>query len=90
VHWCLSEGVKSPGIGVADSWELPYRCCELNPGPFEEQSLTPEPSLQPDLLVLVFYIHVCLCKGVRSSGTRVTDCLSLPSSFRLSPNIQER
>ena len=47
VHWC--EGIRSPGTGFSDSYELPCGCWELNPGPREEQSvlLTAEPSLQP-------------------------------------------
>jgi hypothetical protein len=38
------EGIRSPGTGVTDSFEV-----ELNPGPLEEQPrlLIPEPSLQP-------------------------------------------
>jgi hypothetical protein len=36
---------------------LPCRCLELNLGPLQEQQvlLTPEPSLQPDFIVLTLY-----------------------------------
>ena len=32
VHWC--EGVRFPGTGVTDSYEMPCGCWELNPGSF--------------------------------------------------------
>ena len=40
---CLCETIRSSGTGVEDSFELPCRCWELNPG----WELTTEPSLQP-------------------------------------------
>ena len=58
----LHEGFGSPGIGVSDSCELPYRCWELNPGPLEEQPvpLITEPCpealkyFQKDILLMKF------------------------------------
>ena len=56
VHWlvfceqvCLYKGVRSPGIGDTDSYEVPCGCWELNLGPLEGHPmlLTDEPSLQP-------------------------------------------
>jgi hypothetical protein len=49
LHVCLCEGVRSPGTGVTDIYELPCECWELNLGPLEKQPalLTTEPSLQP-------------------------------------------
>lgn len=46
MHWC--EGIRCPGTGTTDSYELPCRGWELHPGPLEEQSevLPTEPSLQ--------------------------------------------
>lgn len=45
----LEEHIGSPGMGVTDSWDLPYGCQELNPNPLGEQSVlsTSETSLQP-------------------------------------------
>lgn len=47
--WKAEEGIRFPGIGVIDSYELPYGYWELNPRPLEEQYmlLTTEPSPQP-------------------------------------------
>jgi hypothetical protein len=44
---CLCEGVRTPGIGIIDCYELPCRCWELNPDPLQEQPvlLTTDPSL---------------------------------------------
>jgi hypothetical protein len=43
------EGVRSPGTGVTDRYELLCGCWELNPVPLEEQPVlsTTKPSLQP-------------------------------------------
>ena len=56
------------GTGITDSYELPCRCWELNPGPRQEEQpvlLTMEPSLaQRDILASgIFYIfrdYYCL------------------------------
>lgn len=44
----LEEGVRSPGTGVRDSYELPRECWGENPGLLEERLvlLTTEPFLQ--------------------------------------------
>lgn len=40
LHMCLcEEGVRSPGTGIVDSYELPWRCWELMPSPLEEQQV---------------------------------------------------
>jgi hypothetical protein len=45
----MYEGVRSPGTGVMDSYELLCGCWELHAGPLEEQPvlLTAELSFQP-------------------------------------------
>ena len=45
----LCEGAESPETVIADSYEPPCGCWEMNTGPLEEQPvlLTTEPSLQP-------------------------------------------
>ena len=52
VHWCLDcmdvclcEGVRSPGLGITDSSELPCGSWALNPGLLEKQPVLsiPEP-----------------------------------------------
>jgi hypothetical protein len=50
----LEGGIGCPGTGVTDGCEPPCDCCELNPGPLEEQPglSTAEPSLQFALSVL--------------------------------------
>lgn len=47
--WRWEEGIGTPGTLVTDGCELPFRCWELNPGPWWEHQvpLTSEPSLQP-------------------------------------------
>lgn len=35
----LSDGVRYPGTGVRDKYDLPCGCRELNLGPLEEQSI---------------------------------------------------
>ena len=54
---CPTSLCRSPGTGIADSCELPCGCWELNPGPSEEQLvlLTPESSLQSQLIQLLLY-----------------------------------
>lgn len=45
LHLCLYEGAIYPLASITGSFELPRKCCELNPGPLEEQRvfLTAEP-----------------------------------------------
>ena len=60
---CLCEGVRSPGTGVTDSFELLCGCWKLNSGPLEKQSvlITTEPSHQsPILFCLVWFGFVVL------------------------------
>jgi hypothetical protein len=58
---CLCEGVRFPGTGAADSFEVPCVYWELNSDPLEEQPvlLTTEQSLQPlklfSFLYFLFY-----------------------------------
>ena len=56
VHWCfvcmyacLCKSVGSPGTRATDSYEVPHRYWELNPGSLGKQPvlLTTGPSLQP-------------------------------------------
>lgn len=48
------EGVRSPGKGAADDYELPCQRWKLNLRPLEEQPglLAAEPGLQPDRLLM--------------------------------------
>jgi len=47
------EGIRSPGTGVTDVYELPYWCWELNLGLLLKQHvlLTADPSLLPHILL---------------------------------------
>lgn len=57
---CMSVwGVRFPGTGVPDSWELQCRCWELNMGPLEEQPaiLPTELSLHPQLFFIYGEIY---------------------------------
>lgn len=48
LHVCPCEGVRSPGTGVKDRYELRHGCWELNPSLVEQPVfLTIEPSFQP-------------------------------------------
>ena len=71
----LYEGIRSPGIGVTDSGELPCGCWELSPGPLEEQPvlLTTEPSLQCPCLS---FLYQC------SSGQKMVRSESQSGSHR--------
>lgn len=46
---CICAFSEAPGAGVIDDCELTLGCCELNPGPLQEQLvfLVSEPSLHP-------------------------------------------
>ena len=70
-HVCLCEGVRTPGNGITDSYELSCGCWELSPGPLAEQSefFTAKLLLQAQLPILVAQkllmseglgLHVCL------------------------------
>ena len=62
--WRSGEGVGSPGTAVSNGCYMTYGCWELNPDPLQEQSmlLTPEPALQPHILVCVFvHAPTCVC-----------------------------
>ena len=55
LHVYLCEGIRSPGTGIIDSYELPCGCWELKLGPLEEKPVlfTAEPSLQlPKMIFL--------------------------------------
>jgi hypothetical protein len=61
VHWCpaclyVCDGVRSPGTGIIDSYELPCGCWELNPYPLEKQPvfLPIKPTLQPPGFLFCF------------------------------------
>lgn len=48
------NGIGSPGTGVLDAYEMPWKCCKQYLGPLQEQQvpLPTEPPLQPDTKVL--------------------------------------
>lgn len=55
---CLYEGVRYPETGVTDICEIFFGLWELNLDPLEEEPvlLTHKPSLQPQLLLLLWVI----------------------------------
>lgn len=62
--FCLYESIRSPETGVIDSYELPCRLWELNPGPLKEQLvlLTSEPCPSPLFSVLgIGFLCISCC-----------------------------
>lgn len=53
-------GVRSPGFGVTDSYELPCGCWELNPGPLEERPVLNCWAISPTHIYFIFYVFACM------------------------------
>ena len=85
-----SDAPKRASDLITDACEPPRGCWDLNSGPLEEQLvlLTAEPSLQPRILFL-FYFILCVCvQGLlfffgqdRISPYSPSLCLNLKSSY---------